>query len=120
MSLRYSKDHCWLEKTNNGVRIGISDYACKQICKNFVLHLPDEDEIFRAGDVICEIESCRYFEIVAPVKGKISKVNESLFVDASPILIDPYEYWLFEMTDVAFTHPLLSATEYAEYLVTIE
>lgn len=119
MSLRYSKDHCWIKKTDNGIVVGISDYACKQICSNFVLNLPDEDDEFRAGDVICDIESCRYFEIISPVKGKVSKVNEKLLDDASILLTDPYDCWLFEMIDVAFTQPLLSATEYADYLETI-
>lgn len=120
MSLRYSKEHCWIKKTDNGVLVGISDYARRQICNTFVLNLPDEDEEFRAGDVICDIESCRYFEIISPVTGKISKVNESLLDDASPLLSDPYECWLFEMTDVAFTKPLMSATEYAEYITLTE
>ena len=66
---RYSKNHIWIKKTQNGVLIGISDYACKQICKSFVLNLPDEDEEYRAGDVICDIESCRYFDVISPVKG---------------------------------------------------
>ena len=120
MSLRYSKDHCWVRKTDNGVLVGISDYACKQICKSYVLNLPDEDEEFRAGDVICDIESCKYFDVISPVKGRVSKVNESLLDDASPLLDDPYECWLFEMTNVAFTAPLMSAKEYADYLTTLE
>lgn len=120
MSLRYSKEHCWVKKTDNGILVGISDYACKQICKSFVLNLPDDDEKFRAGEVICDIESCRYFEVISPVNGRISRVNESLFEDASLLLSDPYECWLFEMTDIAFTQSLMSATEYAEYLVTLD
>lgn len=119
MSLRYSEEHCWVKKTDNGILVGISDYACKQICKSFVLNLPDEDEKFRAGDVICDIESCKFFEIVSPVKGRISRVNEVLLDDASQLLTDPYDCWLFEMTDIAFTRPLMSATEYADYLVTL-
>lgn len=116
MSLRYSKEHCWIKKTDNGVLVGISDYACKQICKSFVLHLPDEDEEFRAGDVVCDIESCRYFDVISPIKGKIIKVNDALLEDASPLLDDPYDCWLFEMSDVAFTNRLMSVAEYAEYL----
>ncbi|MBO5858469.1 MAG: glycine cleavage system protein H [Clostridia bacterium] len=116
MSLRYSKNHCWIKKTDNSIVVGISDYACKQICNNFILNLPDEDEEFRAGDVVCDIESCKYFEVISPVNGKILKVNDSLLYDASSLLSDPYDSWLFEMTDVAFTQELLSATEYADYL----
>lgn len=114
--LRYSKDHCWIKKTENGVLVGISDYARRQICDSFVLNLPDEDEVFRAGDLLCDIESCRYFDVISPVSGRVVKVNEALLEDSSPLLADPYDCWLCEMTDVAYTKPLMSATEYAEYI----
>lgn len=119
MSLRYSKDHVWIKKTENGVLVGISDYACKQLCKGFVLNLPDEDDEFRAGEIICDIESCRYFDVVSPVKGKVLRVNEDLLDDASPIMTDPYECWICEFCNVAYTAPLMSAREYAEYLETL-
>ena len=117
---RYSENHIWIKKTQSGVLVGISDYACKQICKSFVLNLPDEDEEFRAGDVICDIESCKFFDVISPVKGRVIRVNEALLDDASPLLDDPYECWLCELADVAYTHPLLSAKEYAEYLSTLD
>ena len=117
---RYSENHIWIKKTQSGVLVGISDYACKQICKSFVLNLPDEDEEFRAGDVICDIESCKFFDVISPVKGRVIRVNEALLDDASPLLDDPYECWLCELADVAYTQPLLSAKEYAEYLSTLD
>lgn len=117
---RYSENHIWIKKTQSGVLVGISDYACKQICKSFVLNLPDEDEEFRAGDVICDIESCKFFDVISPVKGRVMRVNEALLDDASPLLDDPYECWLCELADVAYTQPLLSAKEYAEYLSTLD
>lgn len=116
MSFRYSKDHIWIKKTENGVLVGISDYACKQFCKGYVLNLPDEGEEFRAGDIICDVESCRYFDVVSPVNGKVIRVNEDLLDDASSLTKDPYDCWLFELADVAYTQPLMSAREYAEYL----
>ena len=39
MSFRYSKEHIWLKKTDCGVVVGIRDYACKQLCKGFVINL---------------------------------------------------------------------------------
>lgn len=117
---RYSENHIWIKKTQSGVLVGISDYACKQICKSFVLNLPDEDEEFRAGDVICDIESCKFFDVISPVKGRVMRVNEALLDDATPLLDDPYECWLCELADVAYTQPLLSAKEYAEYLSTLD
>ena len=120
MSFIYSKKHVWLKKTDSGVVVGISDYACKQLCKGFVINLPDEDEEFREGDVVCDIESCEFFEVISPVNGRISKVNEALINDSSILISDPYECWFFEMTDVVYTQPLLSGEEYAEYLISVD
>lgn len=118
--LRYSKKHCWIKKTANGVLVGISDYARRQICESFVINLPDEDEEFRAGDVICDIESCRYFDVISPVNGRVLRVNENLLENNSLLLDDPYDCWICELTDVAYTQPLMTPTEYAEYITLSE
>ncbi len=118
--LRYSKDHCWIKKTESGVLVGITDYARRQICESFVINLPDEDEEFRAGDVICDIESCRYFDVFSPVNGRVLKVNEDLLENKDLLINDPYDCWICELTDVAYTQPLMSANEYAEYVTLSE
>lgn len=118
--LRYSKNHIWIKKTENGVLVGITDYARRQICDSFEINLPDEDEEFRAGDVICDIESCRFFDVISPVNGRVLRVNEDLFDNKSLLLDEPYDCWICELSDVAYTQPLLTPTEYAEYITSIE
>ncbi|MBQ2973694.1 MAG: hypothetical protein IJE19_05010 [Clostridia bacterium] len=112
--MRYSKDHCRIEKTEDGVKIGISDYAVRKICKSFELFLCDEDEYIHAGESIGEIISCEFFDILSPVNGTVVRVNEDV-LDNPQILIDANP-WLIEMTDVAFTLPLMSKAEYDVYL----
>ena len=118
--LRYSKNHIWIKKTENGVLVGITDYARRQICDSFEINLPDEDEEFRAGDVICDIESCRFFDVISPVNGRVLRVNEDLFDNKSLLLYEPYDCWICELSDVVYTQPLLTPTEYAEYITSIE
>lgn len=108
--MRYSKNHCWVENTESGVKIGITDYAVKKICKNFEIFLCDEDEYIHAGDSIGEIISCEFFDILSPVNGTVARVNEEV-LDNPQILIDSNP-WLVEMTDVAFVKPLMSEKEY--------
>ena len=100
--------------------MGITDYARRQICDSFEINLPDEDEEFRAGDVICDIESCRFFDVISPVNGRVLRVNEDLFDNKSLLLDEPYDCWICELSDVAYTQPLLTPTEYAEYITSIE
>ncbi len=112
--MMYSKNHCRIEKTKSGVLIGITDYAVKKICKSFELFLCDEDECFHSGESIGEIISCEFFDITSPVNGTVVRVNEDV-LDNPQILIDSNP-WLVEMTDVAFTQPLMNEAEYNAYI----
>ena len=112
--MMYSKNHCRIEKTENGVKIGITDYAVNNICRNFEIFLCDEDEYIHAGESIGEIISCEFFDILSPVNGTVVRVNEEV-LDNPQILIE-FNPWLAEMTDVAFTQPLMSKAEYEIYI----
>ncbi len=108
--MRYSKEHCWVEKTENGVRIGITDVLRNRICKNFVINLCDEDDVIRAGEIMGDVESCDWFDIIAPVSGRVLCVNDDLL--QNPQILLEKNVWLAEFTDVAYIHPLMSETEY--------
>ncbi len=108
--MRYSKDHCWVEKTEKGARIGITDFLRKKICKSFVINLPDEDDEIRAGDVMGDVESCDWFDIIAPVSGTVLRVNDAV-LENPQILLEEND-WLVELIDVAYTQPLMSESEY--------
>ncbi|MFB0562415.1 MAG: glycine cleavage system protein GcvH [Candidatus Lokiarchaeia archaeon] len=94
--LYYSEDYIWLRVENGKVRIGIIDYAQKQ------LHEIVYVELLSAGDTIKQnmpfgtVESAKSVtDLVAPVSGTIEQVNEEL--DDKPELIndDPYgKGWL--------------------------
>ncbi len=112
--MRYSKDHCRIEKNESGVLVGITDFAVKKICKSYEIFLCDEDEYIHAGESIGEIISCEFFDILSPVNGTVLRVNEEV-LDNPQILIN-CNPWLVEMTDVAFTQPLMNEAEYNNYL----
>lgn len=112
--MRYSKNHCWVKKTENGVLIGITDYAKDKICRSFELFLCDEGDFIRGGESLGEIISCKFFDIISPVNGTVVSVNEDV-LDNPKILVET-NLWLVEMTNVAFTQPLMSESEYDVYL----
>lgn len=108
--MRYSKDHCWVEKTENGVKIGITDVLRNRICKNFIINLCDEDDRIRAGEIMGDVESCDWFDIIAPVSGKVVCVNDELL--SNPQIFLKENVWLAEFTDVSYPLPLMSENEY--------
>lgn len=113
--MRYSKEHCKVERTENGVKIGITDYAISKLCKSFEIFLCDEEEYIHAGESIGEIISCEFFDIISPVNGTVVKVNEEVL--KNPKILIGSNPWLVEMTDVAFTQPLMSENEYKKTAV---
>lgn len=110
--MRYSKEHCRVEKSESGVRIGITDFLRSKICKTFVINLCDEDDEIRAGDVIGDVESCDWFDIIAPVSGTVLRVNDEVL--ENPQILLKKNVWLVELTDVTYTQPLMSEKEYEE------
>ena len=112
--MRFSKDHCRIVKTENGVRIGITDYAVGKICKSFEIFLCDEDDYIHAGESLGEIISCEFFDIISPVNGTAVRINEEVL--ANPKLLVSGNPWLVEMIDVAYTQPLMSESEYNDYV----
>lgn len=114
--MRFSKEHCWIEKKENSVFIGITDYAASKICENFELFLCDEDDYIHSGESIGEIISCEFFDIISPVSGRVVRVNEEILNNPAPLREKPFEIPLCEMTDVAYTAHLMSENEYLIYI----
>lgn len=112
--MRYSKEHCWVEKTADGVKIGITDYLRNRICRNFIINLCDEDDEIRAGEIMGDVESCNFFDIIAPVSGTVLRVNDDVLMN--PQLLLNENVWLAEFTDVSYTKPLMSEDEYKIFL----
>lgn len=112
--MRYSKEHCWVEKTADGVKIGITDCLRNRICRNFIINLCDEDDEIRAGEIMGDVESCDFFDIIAPVSGTVLRVNDDVLMN--PQLLLNENVWLAEFTDVSYTKSLMSEDEYKIFL----
>ena len=89
--LYYSKEWAWVKVENGKVRIGITDYAQKQLKEIVFADLP------RAGDEIVKdepfgtVESVKSVsDLIAPVSGKVEEVNEEVVDNPGVINEDPY------------------------------
>ena len=95
--LRYSEDHEWLKlEEGNRARVGITDFAQKELGDVVFVELPEEGTALNAGESFAVVESVKAVsDIYAPVSGKVVEVNDAL--NDSPELIneDPYgEGWI--------------------------
>jgi glycine cleavage system H protein len=115
--LRYTADHTWVKVEGDRVKVGITDYAQKELGDVVFVDLPDVGEVFATNNMLVSIESVKTVsEINAPVSGEIMEVNEDL--EHSPELVnqDPYKKgWIaiIEYSEKNELKGLMSASEYA-------
>ncbi len=76
---RYTKDHEWIIVTGNLGRVGITDYAQKQLGDVVFVELPDVGRAVSQGEAAGTIESVKAVsELYSPASGKVVAVNPEL------------------------------------------
>jgi glycine cleavage system H protein len=119
--LKYSKDHEWVKIEGTTATVGITDHAQDALGEIVFVELPEVGADFEAGDEIADIESVKAAsEIITPVGGTVSEVNDAL--EDSPELIndDCYGHFIYRMNDVVVPDDLLDAKGYEDYLSTLK
>lgn len=118
----YTKEHEWLSIEGDTGVVGLSHYASEELGDIAYVELPERGTITR-GDKICEIESVKAVsDIYAPISGEITEVNTALTDSPEKINEDPYTAWIVKvrLTDQAEVEQLMSASQYATYLESLE
>lgn len=94
--LYYTKEWAWVKVEDNKARIGITDYAQKQLREIVFVELPGTGVEIRKGEPYGTIESVKAVsDLVAPLTGKIVEVNEKVTEDPGTVNRDPYgDGWL--------------------------
>ena len=114
-SYKYSNDHEWFDAATG--RMGITDYAQKQLGDIVFLDLPEVGREVKKGDQIGTVESVKAVsEIYAPLSGKVTEVNDSLPGSPEAINKDAHGSWMvvIEPGDSAEVDALLDAAQYTE------
>jgi len=76
---RFTKDHEWVEKTDDLLIVGITDFAQNQLGDIVSIELPHVGSSFKQNDTIAIVDSVKASsDIFCPVDGKIVEVNEKL------------------------------------------
>lgn len=119
---KYTQDHEWVMPIGNGktARIGLTDFAQKQLGDVVYVELPETGRALDAGEPLGSVESVKAVsEIYAPIDGTVATVNTRL--DSEPELLneDPYgDAWVVELTltDPGSLAGLLTAEQYRTYI----
>ena len=115
--LKYTREHEWIRLEGSRARVGITDYAQKQLGDVVYLELPEVGRTLRKGEVFGTIESVKAVsELFSPVTGEVTHVNSSLAEKSEGVNSDPHGSWMIEMTvaDAAEQGDLLDAGQYTD------
>jgi len=96
-NLRYHPGHTWaLSESPSLVRVGLDDFASKLMGKVDRMKLPQRGQWVRQGQKIATFfRSGASVDVISPIEGSISDVNESVMRDPKLAQNDPYgDGWL--------------------------
>ena len=118
---KYTKTDEWAKlEEGNRVRIGITDYAQKELRDIIGVELPEIDSEVSKGDVVATLESVKATgDVYSPISGKIVEANERLLDEPELLNTDPYgDGWIavLEIKDPDEYNKLMTPEQYIEYL----
>ena len=113
--LKYTKDHEWVRLSGSEARVGITDYAQKQLGDVVYLELPEVGRSFNKGDVFGTIESVKAVsELYCPVTGEVTEVNARLVEKPEAVNSDPHGSWMIVLKTSGGDADLMDAAQYAD------
>ena len=115
-TLKYSKTHEWIKMEEGVAVIGISDFAQDALGDVVFINLPGEGDEAVAGETFGDVESVKAVsDLVSPVSGTITAVNEALADAPETLNADPYGAWIIKVEGVTATEELLDAAAYEAF-----
>jgi len=116
-TFKYTKDHEWLDLAGDRGKIGVTDYAQKQLGDVVFVELPAVGTKIVQGKSFGTIESVKAVsELFAPVSGEVVDVNAALKAKPETVNADPHGSWLIavKLTNPGEVDGLLDAARYAD------
>ena len=114
---RYTKEHEWVSVSGSKGRVGITDYAQKQLGDVVFVELPEAGQTVTQGQACGTIESVKAVsELYSPVSGKVVEVNSAVGSKPEVINTDPHGAWLVvvELSAPNEVYALLTADQYTD------
>ena len=113
-NLKYSESHEWVDFTGEArAKIGLTDFAQYTLGSIVYVDLPGVGDEVKAGESFGDVESVKVAaDLVSPVSGIVTAVNEAVGEEPERINDVPYDSWLIEVSDITSQVKLMDAAEY--------
>ena len=98
--LYYSKEWFWVKIEGGKARMGITDYAQKQLREIVFVELPSTGGTVKANEPFGSVESVKAVsDLIAPLSGTIDQANTDITKKPELLNEDPYQKgWLLLIT----------------------
>jgi glycine cleavage system H protein len=118
--LKYHAEHDWARIEGETATLGITWYAQDQLGEVVFFDPPAVGTTIAAGSAYAEVESVKAVsDVIAPLSGEITEVNEALKDAPEKINDDSYgDGWLvkIKLSDASEAEGLMDAASYQESL----
>ena len=114
--LYFSVDFAWIKVEEEKVRIGITDYAQKQLREIVFAELPEIGTELNQNDPYGTLESVKAVsDLISPLSGIIEEVNEEVKSNPEVLNEDPFEKgWLIVLKPSNLDEELASLMDFAK------
>lgn len=122
--IRFTEEHEWIEVEDGVGRVGITDFAQRQLGDVVFVELPEIGAALTKGDEAAVVESVKAAsEIYAPVSGEVVERNEPLIEEPSLVNSAPLdEGWFFRirLSDPGELEELMDEEAYDEFIKALD
>ncbi|MEJ6674293.1 MAG: glycine cleavage system protein GcvH [Polaribacter sp.] len=119
-TLKYTKDHEWIQIEGNIATVGITDFAQGELGDIVYIDVDTLDDTVAEGDVFGSVEAVKTVsDLFMPLTGEIIAFNEALEDDPELVNSDPYDKgWMIKIkfSDESQIADLLDAVAYESLL----
>ncbi len=117
-TLKYTKDHEWINIEGNTATVGITDFAQRELGDIVFVDIDTKGKKLAANDVFGTVEAVKTVsDLFLPLSGTITEINPALETNPEYVNQDPYNKgWMVKMTidNPAEAGDLLDAKAYEQ------
>lgn len=117
--IKYTKSHEWIDTTGPEFAVGITEYAANELGEIVFIELPEVGAEVTAGIEVVVIESVKAAsEILSPLSGVVTAVNEELTDNPALVNEDAEGTWFFRVapSDPSEAEEFLDEVAYAAHI----
>jgi glycine cleavage system H protein len=118
-NLRFARTHEWVLPAGDTAKIGISDFAVKELTDLVFMQLPSVGSQMAVGEVFGEVESVKAVsDLYGPVSGTVTAVNSELPGNLQWLSDDPFgKGWIAEvkLSSPGDVDALMTPEQYAAF-----